>query len=222
MDTELLTKLLSRLAGTERVLPRFRTGVVTAATPLTITIGGSTSTVASAITLGSYVPTVGDVVICVTYANDLIILGKRSTGIPSQVGAFSAYRSAALSLASGNGVPFDTVNYDINSWYNTTNGRYTPQFPGKYRLDWCAGSIVLAAGQDVQAIVHKNGTLYRRGAPNVTGAGGSGAFSTSSAQVDANGTTDFFQVFFYHSAVGSQALFPGASNCYFQGELIAP
>lgn len=139
-------------------------------------------------------------------------------------GAFSANRGTALSLTSPAVVPFDTETYDPSGWFDvTTNiGRFTPLLAGYYRLSWMVGAVTPVAPAWVLATLNKNGSIHKRALLAVDPSGALGAFSGGSSGVQANGTTDFFEVQFFTSVAGARAISVGADFCYFSGELIAP
>jgi hypothetical protein len=143
-----------------------------------------------------------------------------STAWPNQnVGVFSAYRNAALAIPTNTGVIFDTEEYDVSGWHDVTTGKFTPKVAGYYRLSWG-----LSAGQPgantIISILAKSGAFKKRGTPCL-GNAFSNAITIGTGNFFANGTTDFFQVFFFHDVVGNLALVTGVDWCYFQGELIA-
>lgn len=141
-------------------------------------------------------------------------------------GLFSVYRAAALSAlqAAANvgvfEVAFDTEEFDVSAWHDTSTGRFTPQVPGYYRLNARASA---SASTDIDFAVNllKNGTIYKRGptAHPLDPANPKGSMVT--ALVLLNGTTDYVSVGVYHNGTGSLALDVGASFLYFQGELRA-
>lgn len=149
-------------------------------------------------------------------------LASSSSGLAK--GAFSAYRNAALTLASNSVAVFDAEEFDVSSWYDTATGRYTPQVAGYYRLSWVlTASIAWTATAYLSTVLRKNGTVFKF-APVVYQAGtvlpvvGGGT-----AIVSANGSTDFFEIEVRHNQGGSPAFVTGASgpsSTYLQGELI--
>lgn len=151
--------------------------------------------------------------------------GQLATGSAGlATGSFSAYRNAALSLANAAVVVFDTEEWDVSNWYDTANGRFTPQVAGYYRLTGRL-QVQLASGLDLaseylQAYVQKNGSVARNGDYQ----GGNGAVFPVAAQVDAlvkaNGTTDYFEIAIGHNVGGSIPLTVGASFIRFEGELV--
>lgn len=135
-------------------------------------------------------------------------------------GAFSAYRNAALSLTTGLTVTFDTEEFDVSGWYDTSNGRFTPQVPGYYRFSWSVTSNAsITADQFWQANLHKNGTLHKDG--GICFQRGTVAVASVGTHLAvANGSTDFFTVVITHNTGAGVANSPGVAGTYFGGELI--
>jgi hypothetical protein len=133
-------------------------------------------------------------------------------------GCFSAYRSTAGTTATnGATIIFDAVEWDLSGWYSTTTGRFTPQVKGVYYLIstvQLTGTVTTGISLDIQ----KNGTLTRGGPVISNIQAGS---STAYGLVDANGTTDFFSIFFNHSGQPAQTLQASAPRTFFQGYLVA-
>lgn len=76
MNDEVAIDLQSQIDELRRSTARPRQGVVTATSPLTIKLGGSTDTYASVQRLSSYTPTVADLIEVLMYGNTCIVLGK--------------------------------------------------------------------------------------------------------------------------------------------------
>jgi hypothetical protein len=149
--------------------------------------------------------------------------GIRETNMATGVnglakGCFSAYRNAALSLTSGSQVTFDAEEFDPSNWFAA--GQFNPQVPGFYRLSWSVSPLnVLAADQYWYSMLRKNvvgvaaGMIgFQRATIPVMSAG--------SRDVQANGTTDTFDVTINHNAGAAVALQTGPVWTYFSGELI--
>jgi hypothetical protein len=67
---------------------------------------------------------------------------------------------------------FDTKDYDLNNWYNTTTSRYTPQIKGIYHLhaQVTLTTTLATPGTSWAAInVYKNGSDYRAGTTDSAG-----------------------------------------------------
>jgi hypothetical protein len=134
---------------------------------------------------------------------------------------FSAYRSAALSMATGiNKVTFDAEDFDSDGWFDpTTNpGRFTPLTAGKYLLSasWRINGAFNAV--QVYLAVYKNGSLlhvldWANNAVDERTFGGA-------VIVDADGVDDYFEVFLSNgdSAVNTQT---GSGNgTFFHGTFL--
>lgn len=150
-------------------------------------------------------------------------LANGATGLAK--GSFSGYTTAGSVAATPAKVLFDAEEWDPSGWFSiaagATQGRFTPQTAGLYRLSWLvtAGGILVADAY-LKATVFKNGALYR-GGPTVYQRGASlPAAAGGSAIVQANGTTDYFEVFVYQGSGGAIAFTGGAANTFFQGELV--
>lgn len=79
---ELTRKVLGRMQQLEAWAPRFRIATVTDDAPLTITLGAGATPIVDVKALRSYAPVIGDIVACVNYASDLLVLGAIGTTDP--------------------------------------------------------------------------------------------------------------------------------------------
>lgn len=136
-------------------------------------------------------------------------------------GVFAAYRNAALSNASGADVVYDSEEYDVSGWFNTTNGRFTPQVAGFYRLSWqVQASGALTLNNWWKASLHKNSVLHRGGNVSWQVTTAALVVSNGSANVTANGSSDFFSVNLTHNNGAGGGVATGVSATFFHGELI--
>lgn len=224
MNDDVVTALLNRFTAAERRQVVYRQGVVTTAAPLAVALGGSTVPYSGVSALGSYAPTVGDIVSVLTFGNDLIVLGKRASATASGVGVFSAYRSTAQTVPTATiaTILFDSEERDVSGWYDVATGKYQPLLAGYYRLNVAVMvNQTTAAGTRFVMSVFKTGGLHKH--LNIAySAGGDADQLTGSCQVQANGTTDYFTVGFQHTLAGNLVLNSGSNVVYFQGELIRP
>jgi hypothetical protein len=138
-------------------------------------------------------------------------------GVNGAYGSFSVYRNAALSLSTNAVVTFDAEEWDYPGWYNTSNGRWTPTEAGIYRLN--AALQMNGTASSVNPMVRKNGAVIKQGTAYLK-ADFSNPIGIVSALVQANGSTDYFEISISHNGSGSQALTVGAASCYFQGEMV--
>lgn len=97
-----------------------------------------------------------------------------------------------VSAATPTKVVFDTETFDTNSDFDsTTNYRFTPTVAGKYLLS----AAVLLSGYDDSVsyiILYKNGSAFRQFTPLAASSSTTGAVPWI---VDANGTSDYFEIF---------------------------
>ena len=75
ISDELIRKVLARVQALEDWAPRLRVGTVTAASPLTVKLGGGATAIANVKALESYSPVVNDIVSCFSFASYLLVLG---------------------------------------------------------------------------------------------------------------------------------------------------
>lgn len=130
------------------------------------------------------------------------------------VGAFAAYRNAAVSYTSGSAVVYDTEVFDLDNWYNPANGRYTPQVAGYYQF--AAGALLNAAQIADQGFVvlrlAKTATdVYEIARQMASGTATGAGCAGSSPPVFANGTTDYFTISLLHNKATAASLTVGSS-----------
>jgi hypothetical protein len=118
-------------------------------------------------------------------------------------------------------ITFTTEDWDIGSHYDAANSRFQPSVAGKYRLTAVVNfSTGLAdAGQYIVAI-YKNGTLHRLIGGIQAGGSTQSIQPNGSCIVDANGSTDYFEVYAYGQTGSSLTIEGSASTTYFCGEKI--
>lgn len=139
---------------------------------------------------------------------------------------FSVYRNASYSPASGPAkIPYDVEEWDSHGWFNIGSSRWVPQRPGIYRLASFQRVLMpaLLPQEYLYTYVYKNGSLHRvidGDAPNATG-GSDVATCAGSVLVEANGTTDYFEIYAQHAQAGTLAFTTGTPFSIFQGESVA-
>ncbi len=102
-------------------------------------------------------------------------------------------------------VPVDTVEFDTNSIFDTTNKRFIPKKAGYYQVNLrartgTAGTLVLGIG--------KNGTQVKAAGDDI----GSVYALGGSTLIYCNGTTDYLEMFVY--ATAARALTTGSFDTY--------
>ena len=158
--------------------------------------------------------------------SDWHILDERANIIVSV--NLSANQTSLVSAATQK-VQFDSEDIDTASIYdNATNYRVTPNKPGKYRISW---EVSLdASGSSNNSIYNANSLLYKNGALHKYGSiirhsstGFIDGFdSNGSIIVEANGTTDYFEVFasVYLTSSTWNILTSGGAGTYLSVEYI--
>lgn len=135
-------------------------------------------------------------------------------------GAFSAYRHAALAVApTGTMLACDTEDFDVSGWFNVANGRYTPQVAGYYRLSVVITLNSVAAGKQVYCEIFKNGVLFKYSPLSPTTSIAANIGTAAAWVVQANGSTDYFEIQIQHTDGVNRNLFLDTGNS-FSGELV--
>lgn len=138
---------------------------------------------------------------------------------------FSAYNNqpsgTAIPQTVFTKVQFNVENFDTHGWYDTAltaNGsRFTPKQPGLYHLSSQVGLLSVSDTATVHLAIYKNGAAVHWFRGRQSGTGEYGAFI--SATVDANGTTDYFEIFAW-TAGGATNVGGSNSNCWFTGHKV--
>jgi hypothetical protein len=138
--------------------------------------------------------------------------------------AVSAYRTASYTISGGNGfslVPFDGVEYDAKSCFNTTTSKYTAQIAGIHkvnaRIDFADGDPI-PNGTRIWASLFKNGSEYRRLPVSM------GVNSLSTQVIDSLGGScdavlaagDYLQLYVWSTSAISMVHPDGLATTYFQ------
>jgi len=120
--------------------------------------------------------------------------------------AFMATISGTVSIANSTQtkVQFNVEAFDTNGCYdNTTNYRFTPTTSGKYMIGAIAGAF-LGNGQTYypQITIRKNGSDHRV-SYNTYATNAYEQQLNIHSVVEANGSTDYFEIFLYMGGGGS-------------------
>lgn len=114
---------------------------------------------------------------------------------PTGTGLFRAHVSSAISIANNSWadpVIWQTEDYDLEGWYNTTTGKYTPQVAGYYKFE--VGLMMSNFGStwaEIWVRHQKNGSDYAEFANN-SPQGGAYEGGHSSSIVLLNGSSDYW------------------------------
>ncbi|MGE0512883.1 MAG: tail fiber domain-containing protein [Hyphomicrobiaceae bacterium] len=149
-----------------------------------------------------------------------------SMGPSSSVAAFNVRLSGNQTInggATGVQINFDTKSFDTNNNFSTGTHIFTPTIPGKYLLTLNLPASTYAtcnASSGVTAFIRKNGSnaAYQLSFGNGTIASSSANLTTI---VDANGSTDQFDVVVTNYCAGNHIVAGGAGFASFSGFLIS-
>lgn len=143
----------------------------------------------------------------------------KANGGTGTVTAFSAYSSAAQSIASATftKIQFNTESFDINSDYdNATNYRWTPTVAGKMQVNaWIQMQLTTLNALFIVAI-YKNGSVYKQAYNNAAFANQQVSVGISDI-IDMNGSTDYLEVFVYQGDPLATPIGGGSTLSVFSG-----
>jgi hypothetical protein len=135
--------------------------------------------------------------------------GSNLTGIGGTTPAFEAYRSGStqtgISLTTTTQVQFNSETYDSDSCYDTSTYRFTPNVAGKYYLFAHAQFGNFCTNKQAHVSIRKNGAAVVN-TSQLSGGYSDDMAPSTSVIVDANGTTDYFDVTVYHRCTSSMYL----------------
>lgn len=135
-------------------------------------------------------------------------------------GMFRARRTSSQSIAASTTakVQLTTEDIDPDNWFDpTTNYRYTPQVAGYYHLDLTAKWSISDGYWELK--LYKNGSEIKSVLmPSAGTAGTNGATLSFSDVVQANGSSDYFEMYATNNDAGSARNLTAA---YFSGHRIA-
>jgi hypothetical protein len=142
------------------------------------------------------------------------IVSTKLSGV-ANTPAFSAYQSSTQSISNSSHtkIQFQTEDFDSNNNFDSsTNYRFTPTTAGYYLLTACLRCDSGVAEHYLQ--LYKNGSNHKNffdlQATNVYAMNGS-------ALVYANGSTDYFEIYFFQNSGTSKTTASGANQTYFSG-----
>ena len=136
---------------------------------------------------------------------------------PATAPAFSAIISANLTIPTSTftKINFDTKDFDLTNDYDTTNYRFQPSVAGYYLLTANIANIGgQTSGTNSLLAIYKNGQWFS------AGSGGSLIYFATSLFVYANGTTDYFDVYYYQNSGSNRTSTGGTDRYKFTGHLI--
>lgn len=113
-------------------------------------------------------------------------------------------------------IGFDTRDFDPYGWLDTTNGRFTPKYPGYYRMSVNTLWTGVPSNSRWTSNFRKNGTsgVYTRIADISWGANGDGGFGGSDL-IYFNGTTDYVEFIVWQNSGGARSILGGSPTYNF-------
>lgn len=147
------------------------------------------------------------------------------SGIPSwqKKPSFSVHKNGtnqtAIPASTYTKVTWSTEEFDTNNDFDSD--RFTPTVAGKYQLSACCQWWGMASGRSTDIAIYKNGTLYKEVRGKAAGSTAANVGPLISFPVNANGTTDYFEIYVYHTNTIDGSLGGNSSSTYFGGSKIA-
>jgi len=151
-----------------------------------------------------------------------VTAAKLASGAVANTPAFSVYLSGNVSLSNDTQtkLTFDSEEYDSGSVF--ASNKFTPGVVGKYVIN--AGASIDSDQNSncdqVKLSIYKNGSALRVVEPDFRGNPGRRANPTFSYLINVTSTSDYFEIYAYHSAaISASGVFVqgGASYTYFNG-----
>jgi len=146
------------------------------------------------------------------------VLSTATPGVPINGPAFSAYQSSAQTVSSSvlTKIQFQTKEFDTNNCYDSvTNYRFTPTVAGYYQITWRVGSA--SVNTEVYSVLYKNGVTFKY-ALDISGATIFGSGATSLAY--ANGSTDYFEIYWSQNTGAVRNITANSTETYFQAAMV--
>lgn len=114
------------------------------------------------------------------------------------------------------------LTWSTEEWDNNNNfasDKFTPTVAGKYHLMAAAQIIDLPQYSSLLITVYKNGIAYKIGM-KIPVASTDSVTALLAVDVDANGSSDYFEIYLYQSHTGALNCSGAASLTYFQGHFV--
>ena len=134
---------------------------------------------------------------------------------------FHVHKNGAVQTiqpSTATALTWTTEKFDTNN--NFSSDRFTPTVAGRYIFGLCALTAdTVVDGVFVRVALYKNGVLYSRCAPERS----PGAYTVGAVLcvvADANGTTDYFEMYFDHNHAAARDVSGGTEDTYFCGGLL--
>jgi len=148
-----------------------------------------------------------------------VISGSTLSNTPSFYATLDATQGSGNGSASDNTdtkIVFDIELYDTGNCYDVSNGRFTPNVAGKYFIFGSAGLDINTTTPITQTLIAKNGTAQQHSRREFTfSSGNSQQNLIVSGILDANGSSDYFEIKVLQNSGGSRTIVANASYTFF-------
>lgn len=134
-------------------------------------------------------------------------------GIVVVTGDGSTTQSVTGTVLTKVGTVLATESLDENGWWNHTDKKFQPTRAGKFRLSFC---MTFTAADFTLGTIYKNGSEHRR----LQQISASCYTASGSCIVEANGSTDYFEVWVYRGV--NSTIEAAAAMTWFNAEWISP
>ena len=149
-------------------------------------------------------------------SNGTTIATISSTGLQQNVGApaFSAASNAsqAISQSTWTKITLQDELFDTNN--NFASSRFTPTVAGYYQFNLSVNFGGNATALYGNVSLYKNGSLYKTMWNSTLGTLGSLNSVSGSTLANANGTTDYFELYVYVAAQANISVYGDGSDAY--------
>jgi hypothetical protein len=155
----------------------------------------------------------------VTASNYTITVPAATATMAIQGPAFSAYQSASTQSVSNDTqtkITFDAEEWDTNN--NFASSRFTPTVAGYYQLNASVLAGTLGTGIVILS-VYKNGSAYKRTSQIYT-SGSLNVMPTCSTIVYANGSTDYFEIYYFQETSTTVTTNNNSLFTWFNGAMV--
>jgi len=138
-----------------------------------------------------------------------------------QGGAFFVRKTSnqGISGSTYTKVGFETVIFDALGEFDLSTDRFTPTVAGYYQLNTSVIIDAVADNTFVRVSIYKNGSLFATVGRDYGVSSTSDVCASGSCTVEANGTTDYFEVFVQTSDSASTVI-GGNNTTIFSGHLV--
>ena len=129
-----------------------------------------------------------------------------ASGVAGNGPAFSARSASETTVATQTLTKLNTATetFDTNSCFDPSTGRFTPNVAGYYQINWAVQFVT-----NTPTAVWFNARLFRNGSQLIEGSLAYAflyAVNYSSVIVYANGTTDYFEIYGFHTNSSSSLM----------------